>query len=226
MAAKRAHDPPRSAPSISNEPQSGTRVKAGLRRSEPNVRAPSTLPPPPFETEAEVPRLEWWLTAHMGLASGLLCLVQLVDAAPAERATHAAAVRQLSALCASVRDALYELYCDAAHPHAAELTTFLPALEGHVRDCYSWCVAVVALLVQVATGLRSDAALDWEAVRASSKAVAEKLPKSTVALRTVGRSLAIDFASPVEPLRNLPANLESLAAAVAALDDALAMRFS
>ena len=34
--------------------------------------APSTLPPPPFARETSVVGLEWWLDAHMGLASGLL----------------------------------------------------------------------------------------------------------------------------------------------------------
>ncbi|HEX3343195.1 MAG TPA: hypothetical protein VHS09_01430, partial [Polyangiaceae bacterium] len=41
--------------------------------------APSTLPPPPFERETAVVGLEWWLDAHMALASGLLWVGQLLD---------------------------------------------------------------------------------------------------------------------------------------------------
>jgi hypothetical protein len=228
MASKKAKDIPeseRSEPSVPT-PHSGFRVKAMLRRSGAHAHAPSTLPPPPFETEAEVAGLEWWIQAHMALASDLLCLEQFLDAAPEARSTHAEAVRQLSGPCDAVRDALYELYCDAAHPRTADLEGFLPALKPHVYESYSWCAAVVGLLTQIAAQLRTEAGLDWDAAKAGYSALAEKLPRSLDGVRSGLAALpSIDFASPVEPLRNLPENLVHLAHSIAALDEALTKRF-
>jgi hypothetical protein len=197
-----------------------------LRRSDPKAPTPSTLPPPPFESEVEVPGLEWWLDSHMALAADLHCLAQVLDSAPEPRPSHADAVRQLALACDSVRDALYELYCDAAHPRTADLAGFLAALEPEVRKSYSWCSSVVVLLAQIASQLRSESGPDWSAARAGYRAVAEKRPTSADGPRSVLRALGVDFASPVEPLRNLPANLDHLATATAALDDALSKRFA
>ncbi len=148
MATRRGQDKARGARPVTGDPQSGppqsgVRVKTLLRRLEPNLYAPSTLPPPPFESEADVHGLEWWLDAHMALAADQLCLAQALDSAREARSTHAEAVRQLSLLCDSVRDALYELYCDAAHPQAAGLPGFRGALKPLVQGTYGWCVAVV-----------------------------------------------------------------------------------
>ena len=224
MATKKAHDEsPESAAAI---PQSGLRVKAVLRRFGPHLHAPSTLPPPPFESEVEVPGLEWWLGAHMALASELLCLEQACDAAPEARLTHAEALRGLSALCGSVRDGLYELYCDAAHPRTADFAGLLPALEPVVRESYAWCVSVLELLALIVSQLRSEADLDWSEAKASHRDVAAKVPRTVDGVREVLSSSSVDFTSPVEPLRNLPVNLEHLASATAELEDALAKRFA
>jgi hypothetical protein len=235
MANKKARDPdlvpspaaPSStaeAPDSKKAPQSGSRVKTVLKRSEPNLRAPSILPPPPFETEAEVPGLEWWLEAHMSLASSLLCLDQALDLVDAAE-VHADAVRQLCRLCDSVRDALYELYCDAAHPRTADLAGFLPALEPSVRASYAWCAGAVGLLMQLGARLRSEGGPDWSEAKSAYRSVAAKRPPTDEQPGELARSLPVDFASPVEPLRNLPTNLAHLASAVAALDEALAKRF-
>jgi hypothetical protein len=163
----------------------------------------------------------------MALAADLHCLAQVLDSAPEVRLTHADAVRQLSQLCDSMRDALYELYCDAAHPHAADVAGFLGALEPSVRESYGWCSSVVSLLTQVASELRAEPGPDWSAAKATYKAVSEKRPRtSPEAARSLVCKLAIDFESPVEPLRNLPVNLDHLADATAGLDEALAKRFA
>jgi hypothetical protein len=236
MGQKKARDTTASAPPESKRaPQSGTRVKAILQRSEPHLRAPSTLPPPPFETEAEVPGLEWWLGAHMALAADLLCLPlvadllclpPLVESGPEAHEAHAMAVRQLSQLCDAVRDALYELYCDAADPRAAELSGLLAALEPPVRDTYAWCASVVAFLTWIAGELRSETGLDWSAAKVRYRELAAKRPQADDRPRALVASSPIDFASPVEPLRNLLANLDNLAAAISALDEALSKRFA
>jgi hypothetical protein len=161
----------------------------------------------------------------MALAADLLCLGQALEVLPEARATHADALRQLSAHVAEVRDALYELYCDAAHPRTGDLPGFLGGLEPHVRQGYAWCGAVVALFVQIAAQLRAESELDWEAAKASYRAAVEKLPRFALGLRTAVYDFGIDFTSPVEPLRNLTVNLDQFAGAVDALDDALAKRF-
>jgi hypothetical protein len=161
----------------------------------------------------------------MGLASDLLCLGQALDVLPEGRATHADALRQLSAHVAEVRDALYELYCDAAHPRTSDLHGFLGSLEPHVRQAYAWCGAVVALFLQVAAQLRAESALDWEAAKAAYRAAVEKLPRFALGLREAVYGFGIDFTSPVEPLRNLTTNLDQFAGTVDALDEALAKRF-
>ena len=78
---------------------------------------PSTLPPAPFEHEADVSGHEWWLDAHMNAAANILCLEQLVDVVMDSADVLALErVRALIARLGDVRDALYELYCDAADP--------------------------------------------------------------------------------------------------------------
>jgi hypothetical protein len=163
----------------------------------------------------------------MALAADLHCLAQVLDSVPEVRLTHADAVRQLSVHCDSMRDALYELYCDAAHPHAAYVVGFLGALEPSVRESYAWCSSVVALLTQIANELRDESGPEWSAAKASYKSVAERRPRtSPEGARSLVCKLGINFESPVEPLRNLPVNLDHLADATAGLDEALAKRFA
>jgi len=81
--------------------------------------APSTLPPPPFSHEAGVVGLEWWLEAHMEIVGQLAVLEQLLDVGDA--GMHGRTMELLAGHVEAVRDALYELYCDAADERLAPL---------------------------------------------------------------------------------------------------------
>jgi hypothetical protein len=190
---------------------------------------PSTLPPPPFESEVEVPGLEWWLSAHLDIASELLWLDSLLDAVP-EPDPHVDTVRGLAGQTAGVRDALYELYCDAADERLAPLTGEGGALEARVRVCYAWCMRVAGLLAGITSRLRAPGGMepDWAEAKAEFRhAEALDVARSSElrGLRDAVRALPIDFSSPVEPLRNLPRDLEQLFAALDAAQKALAARF-
>ena len=187
--------------------------------------APSTLPPPPFRREASVVGLEWWLDAHMGLASGLLWLGQLLDTVP-DGDAHADTVRRLAAHTEAVRDALYELYCDAADARAAPLVGPGTPLEQHVRGSYGWCVRVVGLLATVTNGLRAESRPDWAIAKGEFRTAALHYPSVHATLRDAVRALPIDFTSPIEPLRNLPQDLDHLIAATEELKAMLAKRFA
>lgn len=223
-----------SSPGIpSPRSESHTRFKAPIaQRSDgipPGSGAPSTLPPPPFERETAVPALEWWLDAHMALASELLWLEQLLDSVPPTSGrsggAHGDTVRQLVACTEAVRDALYELYCDAADDRMAHLVGRGAALEKHVRGAYAWCVQVVGLLATVINALRSPAGPDWGTAKRAFRQASEQYSGQSEALRASIRILPIDFSSPIEPLRNLPQDLEHLFSAAAELHAALAKRF-
>ena len=187
--------------------------------------APSTLPPPPFERETAVVGLEWWLDAHMGLASGMLWLAQLLDTVPVGDA-HAETVRTLAAHTEAVRDALYELYCDLADDRAAPLVGQGTPLEKHVRGSYGWCVRVVGLLATVTNGLRAESRPDWIIAKGEFRACTSHYPTCPPEVRDAIRALPIDFTSPIEPLRNLPQDLDRLIAATEELEAMLAKRFA
>ncbi|HEY3821068.1 MAG TPA: hypothetical protein VGL81_28080 [Polyangiaceae bacterium] len=182
------------------------------------------MPPPPFERETSVVGLEWWLDAHMGLASGLLWLAQLLETVP-EGDAHAETVRHLAASTEAVRDALYELYCDAADDRAVPLMGRGTPLERHVRDSYGWCVRVVGLLATVTNGLRSQARPDWIIAKGEFRAATRHYPVALPGLRSAIQALPIDFSSPIEPLRNLPQDFDQLIAATVELQTMLAKRF-
>jgi hypothetical protein len=187
--------------------------------------APSTLPPPPFARETSVVGLEWWLDAHMGLASGLLWVGQLLDTVP-EGDAHGETVRRLAAHTEAVRDALYELYCDAADDRAAPLVGRGTPLEQHVRGSYGWCVRVVGLLATVTNGLRAESRPDWIIAKGEFRAATNHYPVVPAELREAIRALPIDFTSPIEPLRNLPNDLDQLIAATQELQAMLGKRFA
>jgi len=222
---------PRQTPTEGPAPSrsaSHTRFKSPIQRAEPptspGVHAPSTLPPPPFESEAEVQGLEWWLGAHMHLASDLLCLEQLVEGF-AEGGAHPETLRRLTAQAGEVRDALYELYCDAADPRMASVVASGGALEQHVRGRYAWCTRIVAVLTAIADGLRKGGP-DWGTIKAGFRDAAECYAGPSDVLRDAVRGLLVDFASPVEPLRNLPQDLEQLFGSAERLHETLASRFA
>jgi hypothetical protein len=220
-----------------DRPSSYTRFKAPLRTgvSGGEGLGPSTLPPPPFESEAEVRGLDWWLTAQMDLASELLWLEQLLDGMPdgGPHVTHVGTMRRLVSHVEAVRDALYELYCDAADERMAPLLGPEAPFESYVRLSYAWCTCVVGVLAAITSGLRTrgDAGPDWAAAKAGFRRAEQLYPRARgdgrvhddihVALRGLG----IDFGSPVEPLRNLPHDLEQLSISIEEARTTLAKRF-
>jgi hypothetical protein len=214
---------------------SHVRFKSPARR-EGDLQKPSTLPPPPFDSEAQVPAIEWWLDAHMGLAADLLCIEQLLEAVvprslpparPGEARGngHADTVRRLAAHVETTRDALYELYCDAADERVASIFAAGAPLEQHMRASYSWCASVVALLLALTNGLRSPDGPDWTSVKATYRTTAGRYAPPSEPLREAISSLSVDYTSPIEPLRHLPQHLDDLFAAAATLHDTLAKRF-
>jgi hypothetical protein len=206
-------------------PRTASHTRIRLDDGASGASGPSTLPPPPFWNETSVAGLEWWLDAHMGLASGLLWVGQLLDTVP-EGEAHADTVRRLVAHCDAVRDALYELYCDAADGRIAPLLGRGAALEHYVRGSYAWCVRVVGLLATVTIGLRTEPGPDWAVVKAEFRASAAHYPAVPPTLRDMLRALPIDFTSPTEPLRNLPIDLEHFVVAMVELQAMLTKRFN
>ena len=184
----------------------------------------STLPPPPFEHESLVVGLEWWLDAHLSLASQGAWLEQLLDACTQADA-RVVAVRGLGEEAEAVRDALYELYCDAADRRLSSIVPAAFVLESHVRATYAWCTGVVALLGQVAGGLRAPEGPDWAGTREAFRAQQVGYPGRDEALVGAVDALGIDTGSPVEPLRNLPRDVEALFGASQTLHESLVRRF-
>lgn len=214
--SKRSSPPPRKA--------SHTRL---LRIDAPGAGpgAPSTLPPPPFEHETAVRGLEWWLDSHMALVSGLHWLQQLLDTVP-EGDAHGDTVRRLAAHIDAVRDALYELYCDAADERIVPLVGPGCTLQAQVRGSYAWCNLVVGLLATVLNALRTETGPDWTLVKTQFQQAAALYPTERSALREAVRQLPIDFTSPIEPLRNLPQDLEQLLSSTEELHAMLQKRFA
>jgi len=229
MASKKATG---GGPPAPRKPPSQGRIKAFIQRTDeagPGGAGMSTLPPPPFESETAMEGLGVWLDTHMSLASQLLWLEQQVESgdgppSSGQREGHLPPIRGLVAAAAAVRDALYELYCDAADPRLAPLVQPGAPLEAHVRKTYGWCALVVALLAKVATDLRTSSGPDWNAAKADVRAAERQYPGTGHNARAAVDALAIDFKSPVEPLRSLPGDLDALVRAAAELQAALATR--
>lgn len=181
-------------------------VRFTMRGEGANGESVSTLPPPPFENETDIASLEWWLEAHMSLAGGQLCVEQALDA----RDASATAV---SLSLESLRDALYEMYCDAADPRLHELASIEAALGRYVRTIYVVIEDVVSFM------------LDGASVRHDRKARASQLADAIVLLPELDDAwiarLEIDANSPLEPLRHLSRDVAALTAAVRGVAQAL-----
>lgn len=203
---------------------SQTRVRSPVQRQEEVAGPPSTLPPPPFAHEVGVVGLEWWLEAHMGIVAEITWLEQLLEGGDA--GAHASTLQLLSAHAEAVRDALYELYCDAADERLAPMLGSGALLEQHVRCCYAWCGRVVSMLGNLVHGLRSEAGPDWPLAKTGFRSAAVMYVGPSEALRAAVKALAIDTSSPTEPLRGLPADLEVLFEVTERLQGALAKRFA
>jgi hypothetical protein len=219
-------------PRAPRKPPSQGRIKAFIQRTDeagPAGHGPSTLPPPPFESETAMEGLGTWLDTHMSLASQLLWLEQQVEASDGppssgERHDHLPPIRAFVADAAAVRDALYELYCDAADPRLAALVAPGASLETFVRKTYSWCAIVVALLARVVTELRTPSGPDWNLAKADIRSAEQQYPGPGDEVHAAVGALAIDFKSPVEPLRSLPGDLDSLLRSASRLHASLATR--
>jgi hypothetical protein len=85
---------------------------------------------------------------------------------------------------------------------------------------------VVGLLATVTNGLRSENRPDWGIAKAEFRTAAQHYPAMPATLRDDVLALPIDFSSPIEPLRNLPQDLEQLTLATEALQVMLAQRFA
>ncbi len=199
---------------------SQTRVRSPLQREE--ASPPSTLPPPPFVHEVAVVGLEWWLEAHMEVVGELAWLEQLVEG---DEGPHASTMALLTAHAEAVRDALYELYCDAADPRVTPLLGSDALLEQHVRCCYAWCGRVVAMLGALAHGVRSEAGPDWGLAKKGFRSASVMYVGTSPRLRAAVQGLSIDSANPTEPLRNLLADLDAMFHANEHLQSTLAQRF-
>jgi hypothetical protein len=210
--------------------ESHVRFKSPVRRSQPSMAAvteTSTLTPPPsFESEAQVESLEWWLDAHMKLASNMLCLEQLVDGIRVTPmvAKHVEMVRGFIADIEAVRDALYEVYCDAADARMAPVVSGIGPVPNYIRAIYSWCDANTEMLMLLTSGLRVQRP-DWAAVRQTYRGAAQLFLAAPRALRGSVLALPIDTKSPVEPLRHALAHVDALALTIARLQDGLANHF-
>jgi hypothetical protein len=162
----------------------------------------------------------------MGLASELLWLEQLLEG-DADGGSHLGTMQRLVSDVEGVRDALYELYCDAADDRMTSLVAREGALESLVRQSYAWCKSVVGFLAAITCDLRArgEAGLDWPAAKAGFRESEGLRPEPSAGLRDAVHALPIDFTSPVEPLRNLPQDLEQLFASIEVLHSTLAKRF-
>ena len=130
----------------------------------------------------------------MGVVGELAWLEQLLEGG--EAGAHDATLQLLSAHADAVRDALYELYCDAADERLAPLIGSGALLEQHVRCCYAWCGRVVSMLGNLVQGLRSEAGPDWALAKTGFRSAAVMYVGPSEALRVAVRSLGIDTRAP------------------------------
>jgi hypothetical protein len=182
-----------------------TRFKSPVRRAEDT--AFSTLPPPPFENEVDVPGHEAWFESHMNVASSLLCLEQIVDHVPEESAEK---IRGFMRDLEAVRDALYEMYCDAADPRLSALAASGAPLDVFVTKLYAGCSAVLESLVSLATSLKNGEAPPDAVIQNLAEASNMFVFPGAGEITRMVRELEIDTASPVEPLRNLHKDLDEM----------------
>ncbi len=179
---------------------------------------PSTLPPAPFENEADVSGHEWWLDAHMNAAANILCLEQLVDVVMDSADVLALErVRALITRLGDVRDALYELYCDAADPRMRGSSTPDGPLTKYITELYALSDLVNDRLATITTAMRTDSA-DWTLLALTLDAGAPLFTEDARrAVRESVHGLGVDFSNHVEPLRNLPKDVEEMFLAALAL---------
>jgi hypothetical protein len=178
----------------------------------PGSVTPVTLPPPPFSSEAEVTGSEWWLESHMNLAGNLTLLDQLVESPQATRGVRAVA-KDLSDL----RDALYELYCDAADPRMKDWTADGAPFSTYIKGLYAWADGVCDAYSTFVARLKTTG-IDSTSLKLSLNRVARLVDDALVARIEDGLTqLPVDASSPVDPIRSLHKDLEELFSVVRAL---------
>ena len=140
---------------------------------------------------------------------------------------HADTVRHLAAHTEAVRDALYELYCDAADDRLAPLVGPGTALERHVRDSYGWCVRVVGLLATVTNGLRARGRARLGGRQGGvPRRPTQFYPIAPPALREVVRRSPSTSRAPSSRCATSRSDLDELFASTAELQSMLAKRFA
>jgi hypothetical protein len=207
-----------------DRPASGVEVKAR------GPHVPSTIPPPPFTHEVEVGAHEWWLGEHIQLASRIHSLDQLLEAAPSDAASAAAVTVVRAALhqVSEVRDALYDVYCDAADSRMLPMAAQDGFLACYIAALYDFAEHGVAALVLLVTGLKSGRP-DWgEARRRFADAALAFERASSPVLDEIERELfllPIDVTSPIEPLRNARKDAQAMFRSAAQLDACIGRLF-
>ena len=209
---------------ISSRPPARHESQSRVRRAS-DRSLPSTIPPRPLPTEAELAPLEWWLDAHMNVASNLLCLesktedVGVLSARRLEQTRGAESIAAFLAPLGELRDALYELYCDCGDPRMRALQGADTPLAAYVSGLYALCDEILEALA-VVSGMRGgppdlvQVTSDMK-IRCSAFAHASsRLPDEAAAALA---SVAVDATNAVDPLRNVGEHFQDVVRAAGAL---------
>jgi hypothetical protein len=168
------------------------------------------MPPRPLPTEAELAPLEWWLDAHMNVASNLLCLEQM---------RGADSIDTFLAPLGELRDALYELYCDSGDPRMRALQGADSALAAYVSGLYALCDEILEAL-SVVSAMRSDhpdlvqITADMKLRCAAFAQASSQLPDRAA---TALASVEVDDTNAVDPLRNVGEHFQDVVRAAGVL---------
>jgi hypothetical protein len=206
------------------------RAESGVEVKAPPLYVPSTIPPPPFTHEADIGAHEWWLGGHIQLASRVHSLEQQLDGLPADPATDAAVTVVRSALdpIAEVRDALYEVYCDAADLRMRPMASPGSPLTEYIGALYLFAERAVSALVLLVAGLKAGQP-DWAGARRGFADAALGFERAAApVLDDIERELfllPIDVASPVEPLRNARKDAHAMFRSAARLEACIGRLF-
>jgi hypothetical protein len=207
------------------------RAASGVQMKAPApLHVPSTIPPPPFTREVEVGAHEWWLGEHIQLASRIQGVDQQLAGLPDDAATAAAVtvVRSALDILVETRDALYDVYCDAADRRMRPMASPAGPLATYIGGLYLFAEQAVTSLVHLVTGLKAGRPEWGEARRGFADAALGFERTSGPVLDEIERDLfllPIDFASPVEPLRNARKDAQAMFRAAARLEACIGRLF-
>jgi len=167
--------------------ESQSRVRSVSDRS-----LPSTIPPRPLPTAADLAPLEWWLDAHMNVASNLLCL-------------EPKAATEFLVPLGELRDALYELYCDCGDPRMHAIHGSTSPLAGYVAGLYALCDEVLEMLAMISGDRSGPADLVRFTADIRTRCVAFEQACAPLAdeVATALATVSVDATNPVDPLRDV-----------------------